>query len=75
MTLFAKAAKRAPMYVIGTVTTDTTSGNADPFLYWFLMARMAVESLVGTVKMEFRSLIVIKVPLTPISGVVTLLAQ
>lgn len=75
MALSAKATERAPMYVICAVTTNTTGRKADSFVYRFLMARMAVESLVRTVKMEFRSLIMIKVPFTPVSRVVTLLAQ
>jgi hypothetical protein len=75
MALFAKATECAPMYVICAVTPNTASRKADPFLDRFLVARMAVESLMRTVKTEFRSLTMIKVPFTPVSRVVTLLAQ
>ena len=75
MALFAKTTERAPMYVICAVTTNTASRKADPFLDRFLVARVAVESLMRTVETEFRSLTMIEVPFTPVSRVVTLLAQ
>ena len=75
MTLFAEATERTAMYVIRAVTTNTTSRQADSFLYRSLVARMAVEPLVCTVKMEFRSLVMIKVPITPVPRVMALLAH
>lgn len=44
-------------------------------LYWSLMTRKAVESVMRSVEAKMRTSVVIKVPLPPVLSVVTLLAK
>ena len=61
--------------VFASVTAKTRCPYLDFRLHRLLMARKTVESVVRPIETKARALVVIKVPLTPISGVVTLFAS
>lgn len=75
MAPFAKGPECPCVDVIASVTAKARCPHLDFCLHRSLMARKTTESVMRSIEAKMRTSVVIKVPLTPVPGVVTLLAE
>lgn len=75
MAPLAKGPECPSVDVFASVTAKARCSNLDLCLHRLLVARKTVESVVRPIETKTRTPVVIEIPLTPISGVVTLFTE